>query len=456
MTSYAEFIASKRMGRNLSGFKMPKSVNKGLFDYQLSVLDFSIEAGRSACFLDTGLGKTFIQLEWARMVSEHANAPVLILAPLAVAAQTAREGKKFGIDVTVCKSQADVKKGVNVANYERLHLFDTTLFAGVVLDESSILKSFMGKTKQALVSGFEGTPYKLACTATPAPNDYMELGNHCEFLNVMPSPEMLSRWFINDTMNFGTYRLKKHAVAPFWDWVASWARCISMPSDLGFSDEGFVLPMLSIVQELVDASLHENTGDALFRQVELNATSLHKEKRLTAPARADRAAELALTDEPVIIWCDSNYEADAIKARIKDAVEVRGSDSLEKKEDLLMAFSDGKERCLITKPSIAGYGLNWQHCNKVVFAGFSYSYESFYQAVRRCWRFGQKRPVSAHVCMAETELPIWTTVMDKADDHSQMKHEMKGAMARNAAKSSQVRETYIADHTGGLPKWLSA
>jgi hypothetical protein len=284
----------------------------------------------------------------------------------------------------------------------------------------------------------------------------MELGNHSEFLGVMPGPEMLSRWFINDTMSFGTYRLKKHAIASFWDWVASWARCLSMPSDLGYSDDGFDLPELITNIELVDANLHEGATDALFRSVELNATSLHTEKRLTTSARADRCAELSLGEYPVINWCDTNYEEDALMDRIPGAVRVRGSDTIDHKEAILRAFSRGDERCLITKPSIAGFGLNWQHCSTVNFVGFSYSYESFYQAVRRCWRFGQVKPVRVSVCMAETELPIWQTVMNKSDDHKRMKMEMREAMRRNSNQDKLTKQAYTPRTLGDLPQWLNA
>jgi len=452
---YLDFLRSKLVDVRRSGI-VAKDLNPALFGFQDDVLRYLLNCGRGAAFLDTGLGKTLIQLDWARVVHEHTNAPVLILAPLAVAAQTAREGAKFGIEVKVCREQADCINGVNVANYERLQKFDPSVFPGIVLDESSILKSFMGTTKRRLCEAFEGAPYRLACTATPAPNDYMELGNHSAFLGIMPANEMLSRWFINDTMNFGNYRLKGHAIAPFWDWVASWARCVSMPSDLGFSDDGFVLPPLNMNRRIIDVDMSTDAGDQLFRSVELSATNLHKEKRRTADQRAEAVAECVVNGEPWVIWCDTDYEADELARLIPDAVEVRGSQSIDEKEQKLLAFTEGKARAIITKPSIAGFGLNWQHCANVAFVGVSYSYESFYQAIRRCWRFGQTKPVRVEIVMAQTEAAIWDTVTRKADAHGDMKREMRQAMMRSAGKTHSIKHPYNPTHQARLPQWLHA
>lgn len=451
---YESFLHSKRIAVQPCGFE-PPALNDALMPFQRDVVSFCLRAGRSAMFLDTGLGKTLQQLEWARCVSERTGAPALILAPLAVAAQTAREGVKFGIPARVCRQQEDVGAGINIANYERLHHFDTSAFAGVVLDESSILKSFAGRTRNALISAFADTPYRLACTATPAPNDYTEIGNHSEFLGIMPMADMLPRWFINDTMNTGDWRLKGHAVEPFWDWIASWARCISRPSDLGYSNDGFELPPLDIKQHIIEQDLTADAEGALFRSVELSATSLHTEKRRTVDERAQRVAELVnASAEAWVVWCDTDYEADALTSRIPDAIEVRGSDSVESKERGLIDFSEGRARVIVTKPSIAGFGLNWQHCHNVAFVGVSYSYESFYQAVRRCWRFGQQHPVNVHVVMAQTEAAIWATVTRKAGDHDGMKTQMRGAMARASGRTATVRRLYSPTIQARLPQWL--
>jgi hypothetical protein len=430
-TTYDEFIASKSKRQAVAGFE-PLPIVAPLFDWQKYVVQWAVRTGRAALFEDCGLGKTAQQLEWARQVSEHTKAPVLILTPLAVAHQTAHEADKFGIVAKVAASQADVSgPGIWITNYEKLDHFDTGAFSGVVLDESSILKNFMGKTRRRLTDAFAATPYRLCCTATPAPNDYMEFGQHCDFLGVMPSNEMLSRWFINDTMNFGAYRLKGHARSDFWRWVSSWAACISKPSDIGFADEGFNLPALNL--HTITVEVDETNGapaEELFRHATLSATTMHREMRLTSRARSERVAEMVNDSaEPWIVWCNTNHEADNLAELIPDAVEVRGSDTAEKKEAALDSFTEGKVRVIITKPSIAGMGLNWQHCANVAFVGLSYSFEDFYQALRRSYRFGQTREVNAYIVQARTEGAILQTVREKMDAHTAMQSEMKLAAA---------------------------
>lgn len=454
---YHEFLQGKRIRALEYGFE-PPVLNVNLFPFQAEIVRFALRKGRAALFVDTGLGKTLMQLEWARCVHEHSGGQVLILTPLAVAAQTVREGAKFGIAAHMVREDADCDgHAICVANYERLEKLDVSRFSGIVLDESSILKSFMGKTKQALIAAFQHTDYRLACSATPAPNDFMELGNHSDFLGVMRSPEMLSRWFINDTMNFGTYRLKGHAMSDFWDWVASWSRCVSLPSDLGFSDDGFILPALNTVQHVIEADLMSNAGAQLFRAVEMSATSLHKEKRATLTERVAQVAALVNDNsEPWVIWCDTNDEADALQESIPDAVEVRGSHSLEIKESRLLGFADGKFRVIISKASIAGFGLNWQHCRRMAFVGVNYSYESFYQAVRRCWRYGQTQEVDAHVVMAQTEAAIWKTVLRKSEQHGDMKAQMREAMLRNSENIRDSKVIYLAKAKANIPSWVKA
>ena len=335
-----------------------------------------------------------------------------------------------------------------------------SIYGGLV-HNSSILKSFTGATTRKLISAFARTPFRLACTATPAPNDHMELGQHAQFLGIMPSNEMLSRWFITDQTEMGRYRLKRPAVRPFWDWVASWARCASLPSDLGFSDDGFVLPPLRTERHIVavDRSIDPGSdkhGQAfLFRSPETSATSIHKEKRRTADDRADRVAELTYAErgERRVIWVDTDYEADAITARIPEAVEVRGSMRLELKEERLDAFTRGEISYLVTKPRIAGFGLNWQHCARPTYAGATYSYESFYQSVRRFWRFGQPREVVADVVMADTESNQWAAMNRKAGDHEAMKSEMRSAMAR-ATRTHRIFEDYRPTARVALPSWV--
>lgn len=427
---YQAFLAGKRVNAPAVGFEVKLvELNRDLFDWQKDIVRWALRRGRAAIFADCGLGKTAMQLEWADHVYRRTLKPVLILAPLAVAHQTQREGTKFGIPVTICRSQADVQPGVNVANYEMLEHFDATAFGGIILDESSILKTFMGKTKRLIIERFAETPYKLACTATPAPNDHLELGNHAEFLGVMPSNEMISRWFINDTMQAGSYRLKGHAEVDFWRWVSSWAVSIAKPSDLGYPDSGFDLPELEIITHVVDVDITEDAGDQLFRSPSLSSTNLHVEKRRTIGERAAQIADLVEnTPGSWVIWCDTNYEAEELLRRIPEAVEVRGNDSLALKETRISAFSKAEIRVLVTKPSICGFGMNWQHCSQMAFVGLSYSFEQFYQAVRRCHRFGQQDPVAAHVVIAETELPILETQNRKRLEHERMKTAMVAAM----------------------------
>ena len=429
MDNYSSFLASKKLEIVPTGFSVGQgALHPKLFPFQRDIVEWALTLGRAALFEDCGLGKTFQQLEWAKHVHLHTGRDVLILTPFAVPPQTVGQAALFDIDITHCREAADVRPGINITNYERAHLFDPSAFAGVVLDESSILKSFMGSTKRRLLEMFANTPYRLACTATPAPNDYLELGNHAEFLGVMPSNEMISRWFINDTMEAGGYRLKRHAEKDFWQWVASWAVCISRPSDLGYSDEGFDLPPLHIQTHIVEVDHTKGAGDALFRSATLSATTMHKEMRLTA---GDRAAEVAgLVEQGGIwaVWCNTNYEADALKALMPDAVELRGSEADTVKERKLMDFASGKTQVLITKPSIAGFGMNWQHCRQMAFVGLSYSYEQFYQALRRSWRYGQNCPVEAHVICAESEEDVLRTIQRKQKEHEKMKTAMRDAM----------------------------
>lgn len=462
-TDYLTLLERKRVTFEPRGLQSVPALNDKLFPHQRHSTEFALRAGCAALFLDTGLGKSFCALEWGRVIVEHTNKPVLMLAPLAVGPQHQREADKFGIDAKYVREPHEIKgAGIWITNYERLDKFDVGDFAGVILDESSIIKSFTGATTRALMQAFERTPYRLACTATPAPNDHMELGQHSQFLGAMNSNEMLARWFLADQTNMGKYRLKRAAVNPFWDWVASWARCVAKPSDLGFSDDGFDLPELSIRQHIVEADRSTDAGEErdgqarLLRMPETSATSIHREKRLTIESRADVIAATVMDerDEPWIVWCDTDYEADALTDRIPDAVEVRGSMRADVKEERLVAFSLGQQRVIVTKPRIAGFGLNWQHCARQAFAGLSFSYEAFYQAVRRSYRFGQTRPVQVHVAMADTEKAIWDVVNRKSGDHEAMKANMRAAMKR-AMVAHRVFEDYQPTQNVNLPAWIT-
>jgi len=464
LNAYRDMIAAKRIAFVPRGLSVIPPLNPAMKDHQRHCVEFALRAGCAALFLDTGLGKTLCALEWGRVVVEHTGLPVLMLAPLAVAAQHEREAVKFGIDAKAIRdpSQMDGAR-IYITNYDRLDKFDHDEFGGVVLDESSILKSFHGATTRALIAAFRNTPFRLCCTATPAPNDHAELGQHSEFLGVMSQSQMLTRWFIHDSADTGNWRMKGHAVKDFWNWVSGWARCVSKPSDLGFDDTGYDLPALDLKRHIVaaDRSLdtgHEKDGQArLFRMPDTSATSIHREKRMTTEARADVIAELVAQepDEAWVIWCDTDYEADALADRIPGAVEVRGSMSAEVKEANLTLFSSGQARVIITKPSIAGFGLNWQHSARMAFVGLSFSYESFYQAIRRCWRFGQVRPVNVHVACADTEESIWQIVSRKAGDHDAMKAEMTAAMSR-AARIVPEQAPYTPTKAITLPQWIAA
>lgn len=466
--AYHDLIARKAVSFNPKGFDDWPDLHPDLFPHQKAVTEFSLLSGCSSMFLDTGLGKSFAALEWGRIVVEKTNKPVLMLAPLAVGPQHQREADRFGIDAKYVRDGEDTDTPrIYITNYERLDNFVASKFAGIILDESSILKSFTGVTTRKLIATFEKTPYRLCCTATPAPNDHTELGTHSEFLGVMRRDEMLPRWFIHDSANTGTWRIKGHAVSDFWRWVASWSRCVGLPSDIGLDDGDYVLPEISVNEHMVNADRFVDPGEEksgklagqqrLFRMPETSATSIHKEKRLTCDDRADLVAECIDADpsEPWIVWCDTDYEADAIIERITDAEEVRGSMMMARKEQTLDAFSRGDLRVLITKPSIAGYGLNWQHCARMAFAGLSFSYENYYQAVRRCYRFGQKREVQVHIAMADTEAAIKKVIDRKAGDHAAMKHEMQAAM--KVAHNAQVRKTsYQPKQEAMLPAWMTA
>jgi len=452
--AYRQFIAAKGHQTAIRGFA-PDRMNPHMKPHQVAAVDFALRRGSAALFLDTGLGKSLCELEWARQIVQHTGKPALILTPLAVAAQMVREGSKFGIEAYQAREASDiVASGVYVANYERLPKMDASAFGGVVLDESSILKSFQGRTRNMLMEAFRDCPFKLAATATPSPIDHMELGNHAEFLGVMRQQEMLSKWFINDTSTASQeWRLKGHAVEDFWSWVASWSRSATLPSDLGGDDDGYVLPEIDQRLHQVEADRQEDTQGMLFRIPELSATSFHQEKRLTMQSRCELAADLATHDRPVTVWCESNDESELLARLIPDAREVRGDHSADEKERRLLGFVDGDFRVMVTKPKLAGFGLNWQHCAHAVFASISFSYEQHYQAVRRSYRFGQTGQVRNDIVIADTEAAIWRTIHGKAEKHAEMKRRMADAMSR-AQMSAETRIKYDRPINLEFPEWI--
>ena len=421
MTDYAGFLTIKRLAAPAAGFTVaPETLPAALFPFQRDIVRWALRRGRAAIFAGTGLGKTALQLAWAESVCRQTGGDVLILAPLAVAEQTVREGAKFGITVRHAHDGADVKTGITVSNYERLHRFDLARFAGVVLDESSILKSYDGATRTQIIEAFDRTPYRLACTATPAPNDYTELGNHAEFLGVMSRVEMLSMFFVHDGGSTQDWRLKGHAEADFWRWVASWAVMIRTPSDLGYDDGAFALPPLEMGQRTVQVDWAP--AGMLFGVEATSLTDRRDARRASLAARVAEAAAIVATDpaEPWIVWCDLNAEGDALTAAIPGAVQITGSDPEETKAQRMLGFADGAIRVLVTKPAIAGFGMNWQHCARVVFVGLSDSWEQYYQAIRRCWRFGQRRPVQCYVVTSTAEGAVAANIQRKEQDADRM------------------------------------
>lgn len=408
MNEYEKFLQGKKRAATSSGFEYAKEkMCEKLFEWQKDIVFWSLKKGRSAIFADCGLGKTLMQLQWAKAVAETEKRPVLIVCPLAVAEQTKRESEKFGFEnVRVVRDMKSVAEGTNITNYEILEHFDASAFCGVVLDESSILKNFNGKTRTEIIEMFEATPYKLSCTATPAPNDFMELGNQSEFLNVMSRTEMLATYFVHDGGETSKWRLKGHAQDAFWEWLATWAVVMTNPRDLGYDGSGFDLPEMRTVEHIVKNDVNVVDGNfSLFADVAQTLNDRRGARRDSLESRCNVAARLISEkpDEQWLVWCDLNAEADQLKKDIPNAIEVRGTDTTEYKAKMLNGFTVGEVRVLISKPSIAGWGLNWQNCHNMIFVGLSDSYEMMYQAIRRCWRFGQQKAVSVHIITSEAE-----------------------------------------------------
>lgn len=458
--NYYEFLKNKTTKFNSVGLDVKKEeLNNTLFEWQKECVLWALKKGRCALFESCGLGKTIQQLEWAYQVHKKTGGNVLIVAPLGVAVQTAKEeAPKVHIDVNIIRSNDDIKDGINIINYEMLDNIDSNKFIGVVLDESSILKNFTGSTRTKITEKFKNTPYKLCCTATPAPNDYMELLNHAEFLNVMTTAQALSIFFIND-MKTGSWRLKGHATMDFWKWVSSWALNIELPSDIGFDDTGYILPKLNEKEEIVDINIDsDDYSDGLFRTIEMSATSFYKEKKRTIESRTKRVKKIIDNNpnEQYLIWVDMNEEADKLKLLLPDAVEVRGSDKNTFKEEASQKFKSGEIKYLISKPKIFGYGMNFQNCHNVIFCGLTYSYENYYQALRRLYRFGQKEEVNSYIVLGSTEKIILETIRRKEKQQQEMKNSMSIStkdIQLLEIKQEEKKEKKI-DSTIELPSWL--
>lgn len=458
MSEYRNFIASKRVAAQRYGFD-PGPLNKNLFEWQAPIVRWALQRGKAALFEDCGLGKTIQQLEWSRHIWQHTKRPVLILAPILVGWQTVEQATTFEIqaECSQVRDQSEVIDGINVTNYERLHLFDASKFSGVVLDESSILKSFMGKRKQAIIQQFAQTPYKLSCTATPSPNDLLELGNQADFLDVMPSREMIARWFCNDPMHAGNYRLKNHGAEDFWRWVSTWAVSLSSPADLGFDASSFKLPPLVIDERWTEC------GESWFggRSTKASATAIHGEKRASLQSRCEAVGDLVseFSQDQFAVWCGTDYEADElIRVLGNRAVEVRGKHSESVKEQRLKAFQHGLIQCIITKPKIGGFGLNWQHANRTTWFP-SYSFEELYQALRRLYRFGQKHTVTCTMVASENESGIVQTLKRKALQHDSMRDGIAQSMREFQIAEivgNVGREIYNPNKKASVPSWLKS
>lgn len=440
--TYQEFLESKIKNIDAAGFDCG-DINPMLFDFQDHIVRTALKKGRYAIFADCGLGKTAMQLVWADKVVKHTHKPVLILAPLAVSGQTVLEGLKFHVHVQRwyddLNKRSAIPEGIYITNYEQLEKIDTSYFSGIVLDESSILKNFEGAIRNRVIEGFAQTPYKLACTATPSPNDPMELGNHAEFLNIMSRTEMLAMYFVHDGGETSKWRLKGHCEQLFWDWVSNWAIMLSKPSDIGFNAEGYDLPDLNLIEETIKTK--ERNNGMLFNDIAVSATNFNQELRLTRVDRLSKVVDIVnSSDESFIIWVKQNEEGEYLRKLIPNAVEVKGSDSPEYKEDKLLGFGHGHFRVLITKSKIAQFGLNYQNCHNQIFASLDFSFESLYQSIRRSYRFGQLKPVNIYLLATDTMQNVIQSIKNKQSQFENMQQSMTKSINANHNKVKMKRE----------------
>lgn len=441
MTAYANFLARKALSHEAAGIAADVQLSDKLKPFQAHLTRRALRLGRSAIFADCGLGKSWCGLDWSRVVVEHTDKPVLILTPLAVAPQFVREGQKMGVDVGFATDGSQDREwwcpSVWVANYDSLHKLDRLIpqLGGIVLDESSILKNFNGKTRAALIETFRATPFKLCLTATPSPNDPVELGNHAEFLGAMRHVDMLNRFFEHDAGDTGDWILKGHARKPFWRWVSSWASCLNKPSDIGFDDAGYDLPPLELHEHVIDVDQQMARKAGMLFAFEASTLSEQREvRRASVTDRVARAAELVQDGEQWIVWAGLNEESQSLVKAIPGAVEITGSDPIETKEQRIVDFLDGRTRVLVSKKSIIGFGLNAQCCARQVDVGADWSFEAWYQAIRRSWRFGQSRPVHAHMIRTSADGRIVEGLRRKQEEFQRMHRELAAAVnGRSAA-----------------------
>jgi hypothetical protein len=433
------------------------SLPGGLFDFQSALTSWALRRGRCALFADTGLGKTWMEIAWAKAVFESTSSDLLILTPLAVAAQTVEIAARMGITITHCREQSDVRPGINITNYDRLHKFDTKRFDGVVLDESSCIKHHDSRTLQFLIDAFAHSTFKLCASATPAPNDWTELGTHAEFLGICKRVEMLAEFFVHDGGDTQVWRLKGHARKQFWRWVSTWGALVRNPADIGFDGSAYILPPLEIHEHIVES---DNTFGDLFAK---EAQSLSERRGARKQSLDERVAACvdqvaAEPHEPWVVWCDLNAEGDALTAAIPGAVQVAGADEIDVKESRLLGFAQGEFKTLVSKASICGWGLNWQHAARMAFVGVTDSFESYYQALRRCYRFGQTRSVHAHIFASEAEGAVVANLKRKERDATAMAEalslETRDAIRAEIVGSHRHTNSYDAHKRVATPNWL--
>lgn len=454
MMNYQKFISRKQFAPVTSGFDPDLKYYQALKDFQHDIVRWAVNRGRAAIFADTGLGKTLMQITWADCVTRKTGKPVLILAPLAVSDQTIEEGCKFDIQIEKVKSDV-FGIGNYITNYEQLKNIDHTQYGGVVLDESSILKGMDGRFRKLITERFKHTPYKLSCTATPSPNDLMEFGTQSEFLGVMSLTEMLAMFFIHDGENTSKWRLKGHGRRKFWEWLSTWAVVIRKPSDYGYDATGYDLPPLNIHEHVIESGM----TDGLLPWIAHSLSERNQARRETIDMRASKAAEIVNgIGGQCLTWCHLNDESQKLTEAIDDAYQVFGSQKADIKSNLLLGFSHGDVRRLVTKPSIAGFGMNWQSCNNMVFTGLSDSFEQYYQAVRRCWRFGQTKPVNVHIVSADSEGAVVANIKRKEQIHDDVGKEMIACVgeftAKQLGKAVQNKTEYKPDQKMRVPSWM--
>lgn len=457
MDNYLEFIQSKSWHATDAGFE-PGTISSSLFNFQRPIVRWACRRGKAALFEDTGLGKSIQQLEWSRLVHNYTGGDILIAAPICVAQQTASIAKQHGIDVNICRSGSDWKPGINITNYEMLHHFESCNPVGIVPDEGSIIKSIDGRTRNYLIERFADVPFKLICTATPSPNDHMELGSYAEFLGIMKATEMLSMFFTHDGGNTSKWRLRGHGKTRFWEWLSTWAICIKRPSDIGYPDDGYNLPPLNIVEEIVESS---SGFDDLMPGIASTLSERRQAKRESLTDRVKRAADIANSiNEQFIVWCHLNDESTALASAIDGAVEVTGSMKIHEKESAIMAFTNGDARVLVSKPSICGFGMNWQQCRNQIWAGLNDSWEEFYQGVRRSYRFGQKQTVNIWTIVSSAERAVLENIRRKQTQNDEMSAEMichmRTAMNQEIHDATVDSTEYKPTKPMELPAWLAA